>query len=454
MEGLVIALENIDEVVRIIKASRDRLEAVANLCNSFVLSEKQAGAILDMRLQRLTSLEVHKLKEELEQVHALIVELKAILNSEAKVVDIVKGELGEVSQKYTNPRRTEISMDYGDIDIGDLIEREDVVVSMTHAGYIKRLSLSEYKAQKRGGKGIVAHKAKEEDFVENMFVCSTHDDILFFTNFGKVYNIKGYEIPESERATRGRAIINLLQLSEGESVSAVVPRPEHPRGFMIMATRQGLIKKTALDEFNSIRKVGKIAISLTEGDELISVQLTSGHDEILAASREGKCIRFSEQDVRPMGRDTQGVRCMKLDESDRLVDMIVLKDDFKVLTVTEHGYGKRTEIEEYRLQSRGGKGIKAGTFNEKTGALVGLKLVSEDNDLMVIADNGVVIRIKVREISVIGRDTQGVRIMKLKDDGSKVVSVAVTPPSEETGDEAGTEGAEGVESEGGETPAE
>ena len=454
LEGLVIALENIDEVVRIIKASRDRLEAVANLCNSFVLSEKQAGAILDMRLQRLTSLEVHKLKEELEQVHALIVELKAILNSEAKVVDIVKGELGEVSQKYTNPRRTEISMDYGDIDIGDLIEREDVVVSMTHAGYIKRLSLSEYKAQKRGGKGIVAHKAKEEDFVENMFVCSTHDDILFFTNFGKVYNIKGYEIPESERATRGRAIINLLQLSEGESVSAVVPRPEHPRGFMIMATRQGLIKKTALDEFNSIRKVGKIAISLTEGDELISVQLTSGHDEILAASREGKCIRFSEQDVRPMGRDTQGVRCMKLDESDRLVDMIVLKDDFKVLTVTEHGYGKRTEIEEYRLQSRGGKGIKAGTFNEKTGALVGLKLVSEDNDLMVIADNGVVIRIKVREISVIGRDTQGVRIMKLKDDGSKVVSVAVTPPSEETGDEAGTEGAEGVESDGGETPAE
>ncbi len=454
LEGLVIALENIDEVVRIIKASRDRLEAVANLCNSFVLSEKQAGAILDMRLQRLTSLEVHKLKEELEQVHALIVELKAILNSEAKVVDIVKGELGEVSQKYTNPRRTEISMDYGDIDIGDLIEREDVVVSMTHAGYIKRLSLSEYKAQKRGGKGIVAHKAKEEDFVENMFVCSTHDDILFFTNFGKVYNIKGYEIPESERATRGRAIINLLQLSEGESVSAVVPRPEHPRGFMIMATRQGLIKKTALDEFNSIRKVGKIAISLTEGDELISVQLTSGHDEILAASREGKCIRFSEQDVRPMGRDTRGVRCMKLDESDRLVDMIVLKDDFKVLTVTEHGYGKRTEIEEYRLQSRGGKGIKAGTFNEKTGALVGLKLVSEDNDLMVIADNGVVIRIKVREISVIGRDTQGVRIMKLKDDGSKVVSVAVTPPSEETGDEAGTEGAEGVESEGGETPAE
>ena len=454
LEGLVIALENIDEVVRIIKASRDRLEAVANLCNSFVLSEKQAGAILDMRLQRLTSLEVHKLKEELEQVHALIVELKAILNSEAKVVDIVKGELGEVSQKYTNPRRTEISMDYGDIDIGDLIEREDVVVSMTHAGYIKRLSLSEYKAQKRGGKGIVAHKAKEEDFVENMFVCSTHDDILFFTNFGKVYNIKGYEIPESERATRGRAIINLLQLSEGESVSAVVPRPEHPRGFMIMATRQGLIKKTALDEFNSIRKVGKIAISLTEGDELISVQLTSGHDEILAASREGKCIRFSEQDVRPMGRDTQGVRCMKLDENDRLVDMIVLKDDFKVLTVTEHGYGKRTEIEEYRLQSRGGKGIKAGTFNEKTGALVGLKLVSEDNDLMVIADNGVVIRIKVREISVIGRDTQGVRIMKLKDDGSKVVSVAVTPPSEETGDEAGTEGAEGVESDGGETPAE
>ena len=426
LEGLVIALANIDEVIKVIKASMDRIEAVEKLCIKFMLSEKQANAILDMRLQRLTSLEVHKIKEELEELNKLIIELKSILNSGEKVLNIIKTELGEVRDKYGNERRTELSFDYGEIDIGDLIEREDILVSMTHFGYIKRIPITEYKSQKRGGKGVIAHKAREEDFIEDMFTSSTHDDILFFTNLGKVYSIKGYEIPEAERQAKGRAIVNLLQLSEGEKVSAIIPMPESTKGNMMIATKKGLVKKTSLTEFENIRKVGKVAISLVDGDELISVQLTCGYDEVLIASREGKCIRFSEEDVRPTGRDTQGVKSLVLDEEDYVVDMIVLKNNFQVLTISEFGYGKRTELEEFRLQQRAGKGIKAGQFNEKTGKLVNLKLVSNDNDIMVIADNGVIIRIKVKEISNIGRDTQGVRIMKIKDSG-KVVSIAVTP---------------------------
>jgi DNA gyrase subunit A len=305
---------------------------------------------------------------------------------------------------------------------------------MTHYGYIKRLAVSEYKTQNRGGKGITAHKTKEQDFVENMFICSTHDDIMFFTSFGKVYKIKAYEIPEAERFSRGRAIINLLQLSEGEKVTAVIPLTENVKGYIIMATKDGYIKKTALKEFESIRKVGKIAISLEEGDELISVQLTVGYDEIILASRRGKCIRFSEEDVRAMGRDTRGVRSMILDKGDYIVDMAVIKNDCLILTVTENGYGKRSELTDYRLQSRAGKGVKAGIFNQKTGWLVNLKLISEENDVMVISDNGTIIRIKAEDISIFGRDTQGVRIMKLNN-GSKVCSVAVTPAQEDEQEE-------------------
>ncbi len=437
LEGLVIAQTNIDEIVRTIKESRDRVEAAERLTERFLLSEKQAAAILDMRLHRLTSLEVYKIKEELDQINALIAEYKSILASKEKVFSIISTELAEVRDKYSNPRRTEISMDFGDIDIGDLIEREDVVVSLTHQGYIKRLALSDYKSQKRGGRGVIAHKAKEEDFVKDMFVTGTHDDVLFFTNKGKVYNLKGYHIPEAERTSRGRAIVNLLQLSENETVTAVIPLPEQTKGYLIMATRAGFIKKTPLTEFESIRKVGKVAITLDEGDELISVQLTSGHDEIMVASHEGKCIRFSEEDVRVMGRTARGVRSMKIGPEDRVVDMLALKDDMKLLTVTENGYGKRTELEDYRLQSRAGKGIKAGTFTQRTGNLVCMKLVNDDNDVMVIADNGVIIRIKVKEISVIGRSTQGVRIMKVKD--GKVVSVAVTPAEADEIDAEGEE---------------
>ena len=434
LQGLIIALENIDKVIKVIKASKDRVEATANLTKEFMLSEKQAQAILDMRLQRLTSLEVHKLREDYDSTMELITELKSILASNEKIMGIIKTELTEVKEKFGDERRTELSYDYGEIDIVDLIEKEDMVISMTHYGYIKRLAVTEYKTQNRGGRGVTAHKTKEEDFVENMFISSTHDDILFFTNKGKVYRIKAYEVPEAERYAKGRAIINLLQLSESEKVSAVIPLVENTKGYIMMATRKGLIKKTSLTEFESIRKVGKIAISLNEDDELISVQLTVGYDEILIASNLGKCIRFSEQDVRPMGRDTHGVKSMKLDGDDYIVDMTVVKDDYQVLTVTENGYGKRTELLDYRLQSRAGKGVKAGIFNKKTGRLVNLKLINEDEEIMIISDNGTIIRIRAKDISTIGRDTQGVRIMRINDD-AKVVSVAVTPPQEDETEE-------------------
>lgn len=434
LEGLVKALSNIDRVIQIIKASKDRADAMENLIREFDFSEKQAGAILDMRLQRLTSLEVHRLNEEYGEVMNLIAELKSILGSERRVMDIVKKELLEVKEKYGDERRTELSIDFGDIDISDLIEREDVVVSMTKLGYIKRLSVSEYKSQNRGGKGITAHKTKEEDFVENMFVCNTHDDLLFFTSFGKVYRIKAFEIPEGERQSRGRAIVNLLQLDAGEKVTAVIVMPEKngKKGYFMMATKQGMIKKTDIGEFSLIRQVGKIAIALNPGDELISVQHTSGEDEIIIASRFGKCIRFSEEDVRPLGRDTYGVRSMALEEGDFAVDMAVVREGCYVLAVTENGYGKRTLLNQdnYRTQGRAGKGVKAGVFNEKTGYLVNLKLVSDGEDVMLISDSGMIIRIKSEDISVFGRDTQGVKIMNLPE-GAKVSSVAVVPREEE-----------------------
>lgn len=441
LEGLVIAQENIDRVIAIIKQSRDKFEAGEKLMSEFFLSDKQATAILEMRLQRLTSLEVEALKNELTALKETIADLKDIIANKSRVLEIVKTELLEVKSKYNDPRRTELCIDYDEIDIGDLIEREDVVISMTHFGYVKRLPTSEYKIQHRGGKGVTAHRPKEEDFVEDMFVTCTHDDLLFFTNRGRVYSIKAYEVPEAEKTARGRAIVNLLQLSDGEKVNAVIPiKEDQQQGYLMMATKHGLIKKTALSQFSQIRKVGKIAIVLTEGDELISVQQTCGRDEILIAASSGKCIRFSEEDVRVMGRGTQGVRSMKLDDDDYVVDMAVLKPGYEILTVSQYGYGKRTDMEEYRLQSRAGKGIKAGTFTEKTGRLVNMKMVSPDDDIMIIADNGIIIRLRAKEVSKIGRDTQGVRMMKMKNQGN-VVCVAVASPEPEI-EEDGEETAE------------
>ncbi len=427
--GLVLALANIDEVIAIIKQSADKNVAAQKLTEAFELSDKQANAILEMRLQRLTSLEVEKLQEELAELERTIADLKDILANEQRVLDIIKADLTAIHDNYPSERKTELSYDYGEIDIEDLIEEEDIVISMTHSGYIKRQPVAEYKAQRRGGMGVTAHKPKDEDFVEKLFISSTHDNILFFSSYGKVYSIKGYEIPEAQRQARGRAIVNLLQIEQDEKITAIIPLAKDTTGYIAMATRKGLIKKTALEEFENIRKVGKIAIKINEGDELISVQFTTGDDEMIIASKEGKCIRFSEKDVRPMGRDTQGVKAMNLSADDYLVDMLVIKPDCQILTITSNGYGKRSDVEDYRLQGRAGKGIKAGVFNEKTGWLVNLKIVNENEDIMVISNNGTIIRMHVADISMIGRNTQGVRIMRLKD--SEVATVAVAPREEE-----------------------
>ena len=312
VKGLVIALANIDEVIETIKSSSDKYEASSKLMQKFELSDKQANAILDMRLQRLTSLEVEKLKEELVQLDLTIADLTDILEKPERIKGIIKNDLMDMKNRYPTPRKTELSYNYGDIDAIDLIEKEDVVISMTHLGYVKRLPVKEYKSQRRGGKGIIAHKAKEEDFIENMFICSSHDKLLFFTTKGKVYQLMCYEIPEAQRTAKGRAIINLLPIETGEKVTAVIPCKEDSSGYIAMATKNGLIKKTALSEFDNIRKTGKIAISLVDTDELISVKYTDGNCEFILASRKGKCIRFSENDVRAMGRDTQGVKSMDI----------------------------------------------------------------------------------------------------------------------------------------------
>jgi DNA gyrase subunit A len=434
--GLVLALANVDEVIRIIKASADKNAAVVGLTTAFELDEKQANAILEMRLQRLTSLEVEKLKDELTALQNTIADLKDILANESRVMAIIRNDLTEIKNKYPSPRKSEISVDYGNIDDEDLIDREDVVISITHSGYIKRLPVAEYKAQGRGGRGITAHRPKDEDYVEKMFVCSTHDPILLFSSKGKVYSIKGYEIPEANRTARGRAVVNIVQLDQGEKIETVLPVLEDGNGYLVMATEKGLIKKTSTDEFKRIAKNGKIAIKLQEDDRLISVQFTTGDDQIFIASRGGKCIRFAETDVRPTGRGTQGVKAITLNKDDVVVDMLIVDETQDLFTLTSLGYGKRSSFEDYRLQSRGGKGIKAGVFNEKTGDVVNMKLVTDDNDIMIITTGGVIIRMHADTISRIGRATRGVRVMNVKD--SFVATVDVT----ERDDEAETQAPE------------
>ena len=444
--GLVKALANIDEVVELLKKSRDRADAVVNLTERFELSEKQANAILDMRLQRLTSLEVEKLQAELAELEKLIADLKDILANPARVVEIIKKEMGEIRDKYADKRRSEISIDYSDLDIEDLIEQEDIVVTVTHDGYIKRLAVDEYRTQRRGGVGVTALKTKEEDFVENVIATNTHVPLLFFSNKGKVYRIKGWQIPETGKNSKGRAMVNLLTLGEGEKINAYVPMPADSTGYLTMATKGGLIKRTSVDEFIRINTNGKIAISLTEGDELIGVQLTSGEDELLMASTGGKCIRFAESDVRATGRTSQGVRSIKMDAGEEVVDMTKVKDGVEVFTLTQKGYGKRSDISEYSLQGRAGKGVKAGNLTDKTGNIVNLKLVDPANDdIIIIADNGVTIRIHADEVSKMSRATQGVKVMRLKDESAQVVACAIVPRSE---DEEVTHLEEGAQEEG------
>ena len=430
LRGLVIAQANIDEVIRTIKLSDDKNDAIEKLTTMFELTEKQASAILDMRLQRLTGLEVEKLKEDLLSTEAAIKEFKEILADENKVLMIIKHDLEEIKEEFAVPRKSEISYDYSDIDIEDLIPRQTVVITKTHSGYIKRMPISEYKAQHRGGVGVIGQKTKEEDFVETIFTCSSHDTLFCFSNAGRVYAMKAYEIPEAQKQSKGRAIINLLQLNAGERITAIMPINRDISGNLIMATKQGMIKKTSLTEFESIRKNGKIAIKLNEGDELINVDVTNGNDEIIMASSSGKCIRFNEKFVRTLSREAIGVKSIRLNEGECIVDMAVVKENCEMLTVSELGYGKRTSMEEYRVQGRNGKGIKAGIFNEQTGNLVNLKQVTEKDDIILITDDGQIIRINASEINVIGRNTKGVRIMKMRNN-RRIIAVAVTPSEEE-----------------------
>ncbi len=431
LEGLAIALANIDEVIELLKKSRDRQSAIENLTEAFNLSEKQAIAILEMRLQRLTGLEIEKINDELKQKKLEIEEFNRILGSEDAVKEIIVEEMTEIKNKYATPRLSELSYDYSEINIADLIDQEDIIVSMTHGGYIKRMPVSEYKSQRRGGVGITAHKAKEDDFVEFMFTTNTHQDLMFFTNYGKVFAMKGYEIPEASRTARGRAIVNLLQLTAGEKVQAFLPVPEEKDGhFLVLATKNGLIKKTPLTEYTKVKRNGKIAIKFVDDDRLIQAVITNGENELIMASSEGLCIRFKESNVRSTGRTAMGVKSMRLPDGAVMVDLAVVDEQSEILTVTTNGYGKRSSVEEYPCQGRAGKGVKAGVFNDKTGDLVSLKVIPSDTDIMMIADNGVVIRVQAEEISKISRNTQGVRIMKLKDQSAQVVAIALTPHEE------------------------
>ena len=425
LEGLMIALDNIDEVIALIRASRTAQDARDGLMSRFGLTERQAQAILDMRLQRLTGLERDKIEAEYAELQKLIAYYKEVLADERKLLGIIKDEILEIKRKYADERKTEISAMDGEIDMLDLIDEEDMVVTMTHFGYVKRLPKTTYRAQRRGGKGVVGATTREEDFVEQMYVTSTHDPLMFFTNRGRVYQLNCYEIPEAGRTARGTAIVNLLQLDPGEKVTAMLPIPqEKTEGhYLVMATKQGIIKRTELSEFANLRKAGLIAIVLREDDALIGVALTDGSYEMLLGTRSGMAIRFPESDMRPIGRNAMGVKAIELDGGDEVVDMCPVSPDMKVLSITENGYGKRTEIDEYRVQSRGGKGIKAMNLTAKTGALTCQLLVHEDEDILLITDDGTLIRMPVADISTLGRNTQGVRLMRVED-GCKVVCVA------------------------------
>lgn len=425
LEGLRIALDNIDEVVALIKGSTNADEAKQGLIENFALDEVQSKAILDMRLQRLTGLETKKILEELEGLVKLIAELREILESDELKYEIIRNELLELKENYGDARRTKIVPAIGEFREEDLIHEEDVVVTITNGGYIKRIPLNTYTMQRRGGRGIIGMETKEEDFVENLFISSTHNYILFFTNRGRLYWQKVYEIPEGSRQSRGKAIVNLLELQEGEMVTAMIPVKEFAEDrYLLMATREGTIKKTALSEFSNPRKAGIIAVTLDEGDELVRVLLTDGKKEVLMVSKKGKAIRFSEEDVRPMGRTARGVRGMTLDgPDDEVVSLDVVDETTTLLTVTENGYGKRSKYSQYPTHRRGGKGVITIVTNERNGPVSRVRSVAEDDELIFTSAEGIIIRIPAKDISIQGRNTQGVRIINLKP-GDKVAGMA------------------------------
>ena len=428
LEGLRIAIDNIDEVIKIIRESYD--DAKERLMKRFNLSEIQAQSILDMRLRTLQGLQREKIEEEYEELMKLIEHLREILNSETLVFQVIKEELLKIKDKYGDERKTQIKAAEGEIEVEDLIKEEQTVVTLTHFGYIKRMPIDTYKSQRRGGKGITGLSTREEDFVKQIFTASTHDTILFFSNKGKLYKLKGYEIPEAGRTAKGTAIVNLLNLDAGEKISAVIPIQNFAEGkYLLMGTKNGLIKKTALKEYDSSRKNGLQGITLKEDDELISVKLTDGEDNIVLVTRNGICITFDEKDVRPIGRTAQGVIGIRIDEDDEVIGMesVIRGGKATLLAITENGFGKRTETDEYRVQARGGRGVITYKITPKTGKLVGVKVVSGDEDVMLITDKGTIIRMKVEEISILGRSTQGVTLMRTTD-GGKVVSIEILEP--------------------------
>ena len=431
LEGLRIAIDNIDEVIQIIRNSYD--DAKERLMERFGLSDIQAQAILDMRLKTLSGLQREKIEEEYNELMKLIEHLREILNSETLVFQVIKEELIKMKEKFGDERKTKIKAAEGEIDVEDLIKEEETVITLTHFGYIKRMPINTYKSQRRGGKGITGIATREEDFVKQIFTASTHDTILFFTNKGKLYKLKGYEIPEASRTAKGTAIVNLLSLDNGERVSAVIPIQNFAEGkYLLMGTKHGLIKKTALTEYNSSKKTGLQSINLKDDDELMAVKLTDGQDNVVLVTRNGMCITFDEKDVRPIGRTAQGVIGIRLDEDDEVIGMesIIRGGKATLLAITENGFGKRTELDEYRVQIRGGKGVITYKITQKTGKLVGVKVVSGDEDVMLITDTGTIIRMKVDEISILGRSTQGVTLMRTSD-GGKVVSIETLEHEEE-----------------------
>ena len=427
LEGLRIAIDHIDEIIKIIRNSYDN--AAQNLMERFGLSEIQAQAILEMKLRTLQGLQREKIEQEYNELVALIKHLKDILASEQLVKDIIKEEVIELKNKYGDERRTSITHGVGDIDVESLIKEETNVVTLTHFGYIKRIAADVYRSQRRGGKGLTAMNTREEDFVEHLFITSTHNSLMFFTNTGKVFRLKTYELPEASRTAKGTAIVNLLQLSQGEKIAAVMPVENFDDDslYVLMATSNGLIKKTKLSEYSNIRKTGIQAITLKESDELIDVRLTDGNNEIIMVTKNGLSIRFKEEEVRAVGRTSMGVKGIELTKDDKVVGMEPIKEDKGyVLTITENGFGKRTELEEYRCQGRAGKGVLTYKITAKTGNIVGVEIVDDDDDVMMITDNGIIIRINVNDISILGRNTQGVTLMRTSD-GGKLINIAKLP---------------------------
>jgi len=428
LEGYIIALDNIDEVIETIKKSKDVETARNNLMKKFKLSEVQAKAILDMRLQRLTGMERKKIEDEYKETIKLIERLRGILDNEERRYGIIKKELLEVKERYNDPRRTEIIFDYKDFSLEDIIAEEDVVVTISHRGFIKRFPVSGYRKQGRGGTGVTGAGTKDEDFIEHMFIASTHHYIMFFTDKGKVYWLKVYEIPESGRAARGRSIQNLIEKEKDESITAFVNVKDFPEDkYLIMATEHGTIKKTVLSAYSNVRKGGINAINLVDGDRLIEVKISDGTNDIIIGTRNGMAIRFKETDVRPMGRTATGVRGINLNKDDIVIGMIVVKRDNTLLVVTEHGFGKRSNISDYRITHRGGKGVITVKTGDKNGKLIAMLEVGETDELVIITTQGMVIRQGVSSIRVMGRNTQGVKVIRLRE-GDSIADIARAIP--------------------------